>query len=156
MKKTFKIYETPIVLITQIVTLMLFSDFLFFVMLKLVDFANHESLIINILTAKEELIGVIMFIQISIIFYLFLNWINSYYWFEKFSLFYTRGIIWTSTKEYILPELRMATYKQGIWGKLFNFGMIRLHGLDDDTHLSRIPDPKYFIKVINEKRSENN
>ena len=156
MRKTFKIYETPTILIAQIMILMIFSDFIFFVMLKLVDFAHRDSLIINVLTAKEELIGVIMIIQILIIFYLFINWIYNYYWFENFSLFHKKGIIWTSTKEYILPELKIASYKQGIWGKLFNFGIIRLHGLDDETHLNRIPDPKYFIKVINKKRLENN
>lgn len=156
MRKNFKIYETPTILIVQIMILMIFSDFIFFVMLKLVDFAHRDSLIINVLTAKEELIALIMFIQILIIFYLFINWIYNYYWFENFSLFHTKGIIWTSTKEYILPELKIASYKQGIWGKVFNFGIIRLHGLDDETRLNRIPDPKYFIKIINKKRLGNN
>jgi len=156
MKKTFKIYETPIILITQIVTLMFFSDFMFFIMLKLIDFANHESLIINVLTAKEEFIGLIMIIQITMVLYLFLNWNYNYYWFDVASLFHKKGIIWTTTKEYILSELRGATFKKGIWGKLFNFGTIELHGLDDKVHLNRISDPISFVKIVNENRLNRN
>ncbi len=154
MKKTFKIYETPVILLVQISTLIIISDIFFFILLKLIDFANRDSIILNILTAKEELMGIIMILQIFLISYLFLHWISSYYWFDKNLLLYKKGIIWTSTQEFVLSEVEASSYSQNLWEKMFNSGTIKLFFANSKFSLKKIPDPKYFLKIINNKKSQ--
>ena len=152
MDKTFKIYETPILLFVQVLLTMLFSDIIFFVLLKLIDFAHRDSLVFSVLTAKEELVGAIMFFQIAVVGYLFFNWIFNYYWFDSELLLHRRGIIWTSIQEYILSEVEMASYSQGILGKVFNFGTVKIVLNNSEVKFPRIPNPAYFVRIINSKK----
>ena len=152
MNKTFKIYETPVILFLQVMIIMIISDILFFSMLKLVDFAHRDSLVINVLTAKEELIGVVMIFQVFTINYLFFSWIFSYYWFDNNILLHKKGIIFTSTREFILSEVEGAIRSQGFWGKIFNYGTIKLIFANTEVLLNRIPNPENFVRIVNSKK----
>lgn len=153
MKDYFRIQEAPVILLAQIMTLMIFSDIFFFTMLSLVDFAHRDSLLVHILTAKEELIGLIMVFQLAIVLYLFLSWIFNYYYFKGDLLIHKRGIIWTTTDEYILSEVEVAIWEQGFFGKIFNFGTIKLFFSNQEFVLKRIPNPDHFVKVIKSKKT---
>ena len=154
MNKNFKIYKTPIVLFWQVLMTLIFSDALFFVMLKLVDFAHRDSVLVSVLTAKEELVVAVMIFQMLAIVYAFLNWIFNYYWFDGNLLFHRKGIIFTSVREFIIPEVEVAIKKQGIWGKIFNFATIQLIFSNSKVRLGYIPNPDSFIRIINNRKLE--
>lgn len=152
-QRLFRIYKNPIILFLQVLSLMVISDICYLLVVSFIDFSPRESFFVAILTAKEEFFFVILLFQFVLTFYIFIQWITNYYWFEDNLLLCHQGIFWTDTQQYILPEVEAATFSKSLLGRIFNFGTVRLVFANREYCLHRISHPEDLLRIINEVKN---
>ena len=91
---------------------------------------------------------IVMFLQIVLLAYLFLEWMFHYYWFENGVLHQKRGIIWVHHNEFILKEIEATNISQSFLGRILNYGSIAIISPNQKTILRRIPRPNAFSKLL--------
>ena len=57
-------------------------------------------------------------------------------------IIYKRGLVQRDTSELQLRSIEEVKFEQSIWGRIFNFGKLEIHGTGDDTvFLPAVADP---------------
>ncbi|MCP4779229.1 MAG: PH domain-containing protein [Hyphomicrobium sp.] len=70
-------------------------------------------------------------------------------------LIYKRGFLYRDTKEIQLRAVEEAALSQGIWGRLFNFGQITVHGTGgEDLALPVLADPIAIRRFLEEAMTQ--
>jgi len=66
-------------------------------------------------------------------------------------LIYKRGFLYRDTKEVQLRAVEEAALSQSVWGRIFNFGQITLHGTGgEDLQLPVLADPITIRRLLEE------
>lgn len=66
-------------------------------------------------------------------------------------LIYKRGFLYRDTKEVQLRAVEEAALAQSVWGRIFNFGQITVHGTGgEDLKLPVLADPVAIRKLLEE------
>lgn len=144
----YRIHEAPVVFLIKILTLLLFSDILLFVIDIVFDLSSLEGRFSSVLSLTEELFFIVMFFQLIFLTYLFLEWMFHYYWFENGVLHQKRGIIWVHYDEFIMKEIEATNVSQSFVGRVLNYGSISIISHHQKTILRRIPRPNEFSKLL--------
>ena len=149
----YRIHEAPVVFLIKILTLMLFSDILLFVIDIIFDLTPLKGHLTPLLTLTEELFFIVMLLQIILLTSLFLEWMFHYYWFENGILHQKRGVIWVHHDEFVLKEIEATNVSKKILGRIFDYGSVSIISPNQKVVLRRIPRPETFAKMITlEKR----
>jgi hypothetical protein len=88
--------------------------------------------------------------------YIIFEWLEEYYEIYPREVIHKKGIIFKNEQRYILKHIGSVTLLQGIWGRIFNFGTIKLYDwlLGKDTYLYLIHNPIKYHAVLKELLTE--
>jgi uncharacterized membrane protein YdbT with pleckstrin-like domain len=72
-----------------------------------------------------------------------LSWVYNYYIIELKNIIIRKGIIFSKEERFNMEQLQSVSVRQGLFGKIFNYGTIELHNpeMDKKVFLRSIPDP---------------
>ncbi len=147
-----KIHQTPIIVFFQVILEVILSDILWIMIISFSRFEDKIPLLKNF-TFSEGFFLLFLIFQIIFMSYIFICWIRNYYWFEDHILFHHRGILFSKVDEYLLLELENARLKQGIFGKIFDYGDIILVFPNQKVILNHFPHP--YTVLSNIKKLKN-
>lgn len=91
---------------------------------------------------------VIIDLFISLIFYF--DWVNKSYEIRSQSIVEKRGIIFRREETYACSNIEEIILKQGILGRIFDFGSLRLYdpALQQSIYLTNIRDPHHYQTIL--------
>jgi uncharacterized membrane protein YdbT with pleckstrin-like domain len=86
--------------------------------------------------------------------YLILQWASVSYSITEDEIIIRRGLVGLRTSEHKAHNLESAEVDQSLFGRLFNYGVLRFHdpGLGQDIILPDIPNPHRYTAIINQKK----
>lgn len=90
--------------------------------------------------------------------YIISAWLNDYYEIAPDKIIHRSGILWRRIDEDSLDHVRSVGIKQGLFGRLFNFGTIRFFDWDlrKYNYLYQIHNPNKYIHVLEDLLPEVN
>jgi uncharacterized membrane protein YdbT with pleckstrin-like domain len=79
-----------------------------------------------------------------------LFWSSSYYVITPKYVTVKRGVFYTYEKVYNIEKTESVTFTQGFWGKIFNYGTVKVFNpaLREDVFIRNIPSPDKFAELI--------
>jgi uncharacterized membrane protein YdbT with pleckstrin-like domain len=79
-----------------------------------------------------------------------LSWINKYYIFTPEEIIIHTGILNTRKTEYKLEQLETVVIEQSLWGKIFNYGTLRIYNpiLKGDVYITSVPEPEKYLEIL--------
>jgi len=146
-----KIHQAPVYVFFQVLLEVLFSDIVWGVVIAFSHFEDRLPVFENF-TFSEGVFLLFLVFQITAMSYIFLTWIRNYYWFEENTLFHHRGILFSRVDELLLTALDTVEMKQGILGKIFDYGHIKLVFPHKTIVLKYFPHPAGFLEIIQKCR----
>jgi len=89
------------------------------------------------------IISIIMFFYIVLIVSIVLGWGSHYYAIDNQTVFIYNGVIFTRTINYDMAGIESVEVDQGLLGKIFNFGTLKLFNphLKRELTFNHIPNP---------------
>jgi len=152
--------RSHILLIADLILLELFLVAIYLIFRIFLPFFN-ESFNILISDSTSVVIGVLYFTTLSIIeLILILNvvvrWASEEYEVRDDTIVHKRGIFTTSEEKYSLRSLGNASITQSLFGKIFNYGTIRIYSplLKQDYFISNVHDPRSILTSIEDDLSD--
>jgi membrane protein YdbS with pleckstrin-like domain len=84
--------------------------------------------------------------------YVIYDWINEYYEITPHRVVFRKGFIFKKKHGYSYNHIKLVGLKQGIWGRLFNFGTIHLYdrSINENIHMFLIHNPKKCLELLEE------
>ena len=155
-KNIIKIYQTPILVFFQVIFEILLSDIIWIIIVTFSRFEDKHPFFSNF-TFSEGIFLVLLLFQLLVITFIFLQWIKNYYWFEDIVLFHHKGILFSQIDEYLLIELEAVQLEQGLIGKFFDYGNIKLIFPNKKIILKYFPHPHevlFRLKSIKNMRTK--
>lgn len=107
---------------------------------------------------KISIIAIITFgiyvLNFSVFAIFFLKWLYHYYIITPTGFSKNYGVIVRDTETYDFKSIRSLEVHQGILGKIFGYGNIRLDSplLKKSVHIEKISQPYKYAKLIEERR----
>jgi uncharacterized membrane protein YdbT with pleckstrin-like domain len=140
------------VLFTELIFEFSYIIWRFLIDLNLFEVSNETQLVINSFSVILFLVLVTV-IQTAIIIYIILDWANRYYEFNSDEIVFKSGVASKQERSYPYRDIQSVRLKQGILGRLLNFGTIEVFipTLGYDLHFTEIPNPREFVKIIKDK-----
>lgn len=85
-----------------------------------------------------------------------LSWVNEYYILNPKEVVIKRGLLSSKSTTYEFANLQSMTIQQSFWGRLFNYGTIKLYNpvLRADVYLINIPNPQKSGSIIQQHQPE--
>jgi hypothetical protein len=79
-----------------------------------------------------------------------LSWVNEYYILNPKEVIIKKGILSSRSTTYEFANLQSMTIRQSFWGRILNYGTIKLYNpvLRADVYLTNIPNPEKAGLVI--------
>ncbi len=79
-----------------------------------------------------------------------LSWVYDYCTIEPKNITVRKGVIFSRQDRYNMEETQSITVRQGLFGKLFNYGTIELQNpeMDKKVFLKNVPDPYHEASFI--------
>jgi len=79
-----------------------------------------------------------------------LSWVNEYYILNPKEVVIKKGIISSRSTTYEFANLQSMTVRQSFWGRIFNYGTIKLYNpvLRADVYLTNISNPEKAGAII--------
>lgn len=153
---SYTVRKTPVLLVAQIV----FVEILILVAHLSIRFVSLwiagilEFEIPGIFFTVELVI--MQFVGVYLIVMFVLQWVNTYYVLNPKEVIVKKGVIATYSGTYELANLQSMSVLQGIFGKIFNYGTIKLFNpvLKEDLYLSDISNPRKYAAIIQEIEPE--
>ena len=155
-KKTFPVTHVNVrisivFLITKLLILDIIATFtalLFFGALSLPLFSQETRMFIFSYNIGYFLI--LAAIKIILTLYIVLQWINEYYEITPERIVYRRGIIWRKVDEYDFVHIRSLGIEQGLFGRVFNFGSLRVfdRGVYKYYYLNYLHNPLLYFDLL--------
>ncbi len=110
----------------------------------------NEVMLIEPISVYWGIIVVIQVFNLSSILSIIGKWINFYYLITPDKIVISKGILNKSQVNYDMRSLQSATLFQGFWGRIFNFGTIKLYNpaLNEYIFLVDIPKPEKYLEII--------
>lgn len=139
-----------IVLVRVIATHMITGLASLLVLLPLIMLQEQISRYLPTLTVYALIALIFQAINTALIVLIFLRWINTIYIVRPEEIIVQRGIWNIEEHKYTTEHIESVTVSQSFWGRVFNFGTLRLYSpsLDETLHLIDIPSPQLYASVI--------
>ncbi len=158
---TSDIYSYPIrsstaIVIARIVTVqVLIGVISLLVSLPLIVFSSFINQYLPSLILYALITIVLQMINMFIIVTIFLRWINTIYIVRQNEIITQSGIWNIQEHKYTTEHAQRVSVEQSIWGRIFNFGTVKIYNpvLGEHVDLCDIPQPHLYANVI--KRFEN-
>lgn len=92
----------------------------------------------------------ITFAELTLGTWIVLSWANEEWEIKEGIIFHRRGIFHMREDAYSLKQIGSTTLNQGLLGKLFNYGTIRIFSplLKQDYYLMNIHNPREIVKTL--------
>lgn len=89
-------------------------------------------------------------IKTSFTFFIIIQWLEEYYEITPVEIIHRNGFIIKKEKAYRLEHLGSLEIDQNIFGRIFNYGTLRLYNwaLDKQMYLYLIHNPKKYHKIL--------
>jgi membrane protein YdbS with pleckstrin-like domain len=86
---------------------------------------------------------IVLIIYFAMVLYMILSWNKHYYVINSQAVLMYDGIIFSKSKSYDMAGVESIEVDQGLIGKVFNFGTLKLYNprLEKEITFHRIPDP---------------
>ncbi len=147
---SYTIRKTPVLLVMRILmveVLIMITHYLLRVLMGFVASQLQLELSVTLLT-----IEVIALQAVNVVLLLagVMGWLGEYYILNPKELVVRRGILSTQSTTYEFANLQSMSVVQNIWGKLFNYGTIRLYNpvLKEEVFMSYVPSPTKYGSII--------
>ncbi len=154
MKTTITVRRSLFLLIVKIVITELIFEFTYIgwrllIDLNILQFSQESLLIIHSFSIFIFFI-LITVVQTSIILFILLDWINRYYEIKPDEIVFKTGIISSQEKAYPYVNIQSIEVIQNFWGKLFNYGNVRIYipTLGHDLFFTEVSKPNEFAELI--------
>jgi uncharacterized membrane protein YdbT with pleckstrin-like domain len=91
-------------------------------------------------------------IEIGLSGFVFLHWVNNYYALNAHELIYFNGIIIKKEVSYAIKNVQTVSFEQGIVGRLFKFGSVKIFSpaLQHELFLTEVPNPHKIVDLVND------
>jgi membrane protein YdbS with pleckstrin-like domain len=141
------------ILIIKLITIDIFTAIIIgtlFLTLNVVEIGLSFGL--NAPYTSFTLFGILAVIKISVSIYVVIDWINDYYEITPKEIIHRRGVLFTIEQRANFDDVRKIELTQGIFGKIFNCGTIRLYDfrLNKDLEAYLIHNPVRYGKILKE------
>lgn len=89
-------------------------------------------------------------LEIAVVIYFILDWVNNYYVIKKSELVFVNGIIVSSRRDYNIANLQSIYFTQSLAGRILNYGTIVVFSpaLQRDLIMYEVPNPKDVVENI--------
>jgi uncharacterized membrane protein YdbT with pleckstrin-like domain len=145
-----KIHTSLFVPVVKIVMTGLLAMFIYF--LLALAFSNSAALSagssaiaqsIILLWTSGAVLLIVLLIYLAMVIYIILSWSRHYYVINSQAVLMYDGIIFSKSKSYDMAGVESIEVDQGLIGKIFNFGTLKLYNprLEKEITFHRIPDP---------------
>jgi uncharacterized membrane protein YdbT with pleckstrin-like domain len=96
--------------------------------------------------------ALIMVVQTAVVLIVVLDWVNRYYEIRSDELVVISGILTKKEVEYPYGNIQSITVVQGLVGRIFNYGSVRVYipTLGHDLYFMEVPDPHRFVEMVKE------
>lgn len=93
---------------------------------------------------------ILVFAKTSLVIFVIIQWINEYYEITPKEIIYKRGLIFKKEEDNTLAHLGLVKIEQGIMGKIFNYGTLKLFNwlLDKHITLYLIHNPMKYYHIL--------
>lgn len=142
---------TPFHLATMIVVLELTLGLAYISMKFGLELLNSNfSLGFSTVQITSALFAIFTTLQLTLLLYLILNWVNTVYEITDKEVVYRTGIIGKRARAYDMSNVQSSYVEQSILGRLFNFGKVTLYSpaLKSDLYFSDVPNPQMFKAAV--------
>lgn len=153
---SYTVRKTPVLLIAQIICIEILV-LVAHLTIRAISVWIASILVLDIPSFVMTLEIIIMqVLGVYLIVMLVLQWINTYYILNPKEVIVRKGVISTYSGTYELANLQSMTVLQGVFGKIFNYGTIKLFNpvLKEDLYLSDISNPRKYAAIIQEIEPE--
>lgn len=95
-----------------------------------------------------QLVFFLTFLVLSLI--ILLNWRYEYYEILKKAIVHHKGFLFKHKNVFTCGNIELIQFRQGLFGKIFNFGTIEMHDqfLDKKIYLMNIPNPDRYLELF--------
>ncbi|MCA9750288.1 MAG: PH domain-containing protein [Romboutsia sp.] len=142
---------TPFYLVTLIVALEVILALSYIGIKFGVEFVNSVfSLGLSTLQISTALFIFFTFLQVTLLVYVILNWVNTIYEINDKEVVYKTGIIGKRARAYDMSNVQSSYVEQSILGRIFNFGKVTLYSpaLKNDLFFNDVPNPQRFKAAV--------
>lgn len=96
------------------------------------------------------LLGIVGAIKISLTVYVVLQWLNEYYEITPEYIYHKKGIIFRTTQEYRIDQIRRLDIKDSFLGEIFNFATITFFDirLNKTVDFYLIHNPTRYVNIL--------
>ena len=148
---SYYVRQSIFILIIRLILGEAFIGLLFF-LVRFPVITNTEPLNFYYLSgiAYALVVAAIQIANIIIILYINLTWLRTTYTVRQKDIIVHRGIIHVTEVEYSTERIETVNVDQGIIGRIFNYGSVRVFNpvLKEDVVLENIPSPYLYAAVI--------
>lgn len=143
----YRIRQTVVIPIFKLILIELIITLISF-LTRLLSFNYLSELLNNFIIILEILLIQIfnLYLVINVIF----NWIGVEYILRTDEIIIKKGILKLKETTYEIANLQSMSINQSLFGRLFNFGTIRLFNpvLKEEVFIENIPNPSFYGKFI--------
>lgn len=79
-----------------------------------------------------------------------LQWLNEYYEIRPDRIIHRKGVIWRHEYIHEFSDIKSLKFRQGIFGRIFNYGSLSFFDWKEDKHKSiyLIHNPQRYFKIL--------
>lgn len=157
MRYSYPIHTSSVIVVFRIIGIQLFVGFLSLLLtLPLIAFKEVITPYIPIIILYAFLSIGIQTINMILLVITFLQWIRMVYIIRPNEIIEQKGIWHIRENIYSTDKIEAVSVDQSIWGRIFNYGTIRIVNpvLNEDLFLEDISDPFTYADVIRQSKSK--
>lgn len=155
-QQSIHLRQSPVILVMRLITV------------ELIIFILH-SLFKVVIVQIEQYVGsdiygmigiveiiVLQILNIGLILQIIFSWLNTTYIINPREVIFSTGFVSRVSTTYEFANLQSMNVSQSVWGRLFNFGSIRLFNpvLKEEVTLDLIPNPDQVGRFIQQFQPE--
>ncbi len=108
---------------------------------------GDDLLIFNI-----PLFVVLVAVKTILTIFVIMQWLNEYYEITTKDIVYKKGLILKREDRYLLQHIGSVTLEQGVFGRIFNFGTLKLYNWTKEKYiyLYLIHNPMKYLHILDE------
>ena len=116
--------------------------------LALSNYATMYSL--NISFFNIPIFVLLVLLQTVFMIYVIVNWLEEYYEITPMEVIHRKGFLFRKEERYILDHVGSITLEQGLLGRIFNFGSLKLFdwALEENIHIYLIHSPLKYHHIL--------
>lgn len=137
-------------LLMKLILLELFAALVFIISQSLYFSPSFTPLISTLQPFSTLFFFVLVCIKTLVMMSIIFSWLEEYYEITPTEIIHKKGIIFKKEQRYRLKHVGSFTLEQGFWGRIFNFGTIRLYDwlISKDAHLYLIHNPRKYHHIL--------